>query len=198
MPPGPATLSSPAAPAPPCVVADDHARWFAEEVHAHEGQLKAYLRCSFSNVRDVDDVVQESYVRMWKRQMAKPIEQAKAFLFAVARNVALGTLRREKRSPIVAVTDFAASGIIEEGRDAAEALCSTEEVELLFAAIAHLSARTREIYLLKKFEGLAQKEIAEKLGISPHTVESHITRANKRCYAFLRERGVGVKDTDES
>src|SRR5438876_12279709 len=59
-------------------------RWFAAEVHAHERSLRAYLRGAFPSVRDVDDVVQESYVRVWKARLAHPIQSARSFLFQVA------------------------------------------------------------------------------------------------------------------
>jgi RNA polymerase sigma factor (sigma-70 family) len=165
-------------------------RWFAEEVHAHDGQLKAYLRGAFPGVRDVDDVVQESYLRVWKRHTANPIESVKSFLFTVARHLALGTLRRERRSPIFDVVDFAASSIIEDKPGAAEMACTSEEIDVLFAAISTLSVRTREVYLLRKFDGCSQKEIAARLGISSNTVEVHVGRANRHCEQFLRKRGV--------
>ena len=42
----------------------DRARWFKEEVHSLDTRLKSYLRGSFPSV-DVEDVVQESYLRTW-------------------------------------------------------------------------------------------------------------------------------------
>jgi RNA polymerase sigma-70 factor (ECF subfamily) len=176
------TLDAPAA--------ETQTRWFAEEVHPHASSLKAYLRRAFPTVQDVEDVVQESYLRVWKRQAAKPIESVKSFLFTVAKRVALGTLRRARRSPISDVTDFATARIIDDGPGVAEVASNREEVEILFAAVSTLSARTREVYLLRKFEALSQQEIAERLRISPNTVEVHIGRANKHCAKFLRQHGV--------
>jgi RNA polymerase sigma factor (sigma-70 family) len=170
--------------------ADSQTRWFAEEVHPHDSSLKAYLRRAFPTVHDVDDVVQESYLRVWKRHAARPIESVKSFLFTVAKHVALGSLRRAKRSPISDVTDFAAGRIIDDSPDAAEMVCTREEIEILFAAVSTLSARTRDVYLLRKFEALSQQEIATRLGIAPHTVEVHIGRANRHCATFLRRHGV--------
>lgn len=164
--------------------------WFAAEVHPHEGQLKAYLHGTFPSIRDADDVVQESYLRLWKRQTIRPIGAAKAFLFAVARHLALDLLRRERRNPVAAVTDLAALFVIDDKPDSADNTCVNEETELLLAAIAALPNRTREVYMLRKFEGLSQKQIAAHLGLSENTVEVQIGRANRRCERFLRDRGV--------
>jgi RNA polymerase sigma-70 factor (ECF subfamily) len=76
------------------------ARWFADEVHRHELALKAYLRGSFPSVRDIDDVVQESYLRVWRARLAHPIHSTKSFLFQVARHLALDLVRRDRVSPI--------------------------------------------------------------------------------------------------
>jgi len=165
-------------------------RWFAAEVHAHDGQLKAYLRGAFPAIRDADDLVQESYVRVWKRQTVRPIGAVKAFLFSVARHLALDALRRERRNPVAAVADVAALFALDERPDSADHACAAEETELLLAAVAALPARTREVYMLRKFEGLSQKQIATQLGLSENTVEVQIGRANRRCERFLRDRGV--------
>ena len=44
--------------------------------------------------------------------------------------------------------------------------------------------------MLRKFEGLSQKEIAAHLGLSENTVEVQIGRANRRCEQYLRRRGL--------
>src|SRR4051812_10998844 len=87
-------------------------RWFAEEVQPHDAQLKAYLRRAFPAVRDVDDVVQESYLRIWRSQAVQPIRSAKAFLFKVARNAALNLVDRQRSSPVFAVGDLASLPVL--------------------------------------------------------------------------------------
>ena len=86
----PSPLTAIATGAPPCGVSlKDDERWFAEKIQPHAGQLRAYLREAFPAVPDVEDVVQESYLRVWRARTGQPIIFPKAFLFRVARNVAL-------------------------------------------------------------------------------------------------------------
>jgi len=44
----------------------EHARWFHEEVQPYEEKLRAYLRHRFPTIRDVDDIVQETYARLFR------------------------------------------------------------------------------------------------------------------------------------
>ena len=179
--------SAPESAAPP---ASDHNRWFVEHVRAHEAPLKAYLRGVFPAVRDVDDVVQESYLRICRARAAHPIASARAFLFRVARNVALDIIRRVRRSPIDSVEDLAAVRVFEEGPDAAAAAERREKAWLLGEALASLPERNREIIMLRKFKEIPQKEVAAHFGLSEEAVEHHVARGLKRCEAYLRKRGI--------
>lgn len=168
----------------------DHARWFSDEVHAHEAQLKAYLRSSFPRVRDVDDVVQESYLRIWQARMARPIASARAFLFQVARHLAIDVLRQGRAASFGDLPDFSPSAVLDESRNAADSLSYQEKVSLVAEALTRLPARCREIFILKKFQHVSQREIAMRLRISERTVESQVTRGMKLMEAFLRRRGL--------
>lgn len=183
-------MSAPPEQAATVVSTDDHDRWFVEQVHPHDANLKAYLRGAFPAIRDVDDLVQESYLRVWRRQTLRPIESVRAFLFKVARHLALDTLRHERRSPVKAVMDLSSLRVLEERPAVDEAACRNEEVEMLLATIDELPGRCREIFILRKLHGVPQREIAQRLGITEETVEVQIGRGNRRCEQYLRRRGV--------
>jgi RNA polymerase sigma factor (sigma-70 family) len=168
----------------------EQARWFTEQVSPHEPSLRAYLRGSFPSVRDVDDVMQESLLRVWRARAAQPILSARAFLFKVARHVALDLVRRDRSSPIDAVGDLSALPVIEDRLGVAESADINEKVHLLAEAVAALPYRCREIVVLRKLKGLSQKEVAAQLGLSEKTVEEQVSRGVKRCGAFLRKRGI--------
>ncbi|MES2697749.1 MAG: sigma-70 family RNA polymerase sigma factor [Verrucomicrobiota bacterium] len=166
------------------------ARWFEEEVHPHGPDLRSYLRRSFPAVRDVDDVVQESYLRVWTACAAQPIRCARGFLFKVARHLALDLVRRDRASPLAAVRDFDALSVVEEKAHAVDVLSTREKIQLVASAVATLPARCREIIVLRKFHGLSQREVAQRLGLSERTVEVQVSRGVKRCEQFLRARGI--------
>lgn len=164
----------------------DEARWFAEEVQLHGSQLKSYLRDSFPAVHDVDDVVQESFLRIWKARASHPIRSAKSFLFTVARRVAIDLLRRQATSPVIALPDLTALPVMEERPGAAESACRSDELVLLAQAIRSLPSRCREVIILRQIEGVSQKEIARRLGISELTVQTHVVHGLRRLETCLR------------
>src|SRR5688572_30177431 len=118
-------------------------RWFTEEVHTHERSLRAYLRDAFPVVRDVDDVVQESFLRTWRTRGSQPIRSARAFLFQVARRIALDLVRRDRCAPFAAVTDLASLPVLENSPNGAEAVGVQEKLRLVADAIEALPPRRR-------------------------------------------------------
>jgi RNA polymerase sigma factor (sigma-70 family) len=168
----------------------DQTRWFAEEVLPHDSRLKAYVRGAFPAVRDVDDVVQESLLRVWKASLGRHVACARAFLFRVGRNVALDALRHERASPIDAHAELAHIDVADERPAAADLLSHEEKCALLGEALASLPERCREIVFLHKIRGLSQRAVADKLGLSEKTVANQVARGVQRCETYLRRRGV--------
>jgi len=167
----------------------DQTRWFTHEVHPHDSQLKAFLRGSFPAVRDVEDVVQESYLRVWKARATQPIRSARAFLFDVARHLAIDFVRHQNASPLEAIPDLASLTVTEDRPGIAEAVSTKEEIALLARALDGLPARCREVMFLRQIEGISQKEIAARLGLSELTVQTHVVQGLRRMRAFFRQHG---------
>jgi RNA polymerase sigma factor (sigma-70 family) len=168
---------------------DDH-RWFSAQVQPHEGQLRSYLQGKFPAVRDVDDVVQESYLRIWRAKASQSIHCAKGFLFQIARHVAMDVLRKQRGSPVNVVTDLSALSVFDHKPGVEEAMCTREELGLLAAAVEALPPRCREVVILRKIQRVPQKEIARLLGISEQTVQTQVFRGIKKCEHYLRQRGL--------
>jgi len=119
----------------------EQARWFAEEVQAHEPALRAYIRRRFPSVLDVDDLIQDSFIRVLRAKGTGQIACARAYLFTTARNLAYALFRRPKIFSEKAVTDSVVLRIAERGADVVEKVSMSEEIALLLAAIDALPPR---------------------------------------------------------
>jgi RNA polymerase sigma-70 factor (ECF subfamily) len=163
----------------------DQFRWFAEQVQPHEAMLRAWLQAQFKAAGEVDDIVQEAFIRVLKAHESGPIESPKAFLFATARNLALMQIRHRQvaRTDSLAETDV--SRILDESSDVPGAVARAQELELLTQAIQSLPTRCRQIVTLRKIYGLSQRDIAARLGISEHTVEAQGTIGLRKLVEFF-------------
>ena len=79
----------------------DQSSWYQENLAPHESMIRGWLRSRYRNEIEVDDIVQEALLRVLRENRKRPLEAPKAFFFAVARNLAIDKVRRNK---------FAASG----------------------------------------------------------------------------------------
>lgn len=68
-------------------------RWLVEEVLPHENDLRSWLCARFPAAGDIDDLVQNSYSKLLRARRTGSIANPKAYLFAVARNLALNQIR---------------------------------------------------------------------------------------------------------
>lgn len=184
-----------ALPAPPCTVTPpvDDERWFRENVLPHEETLRGYLRRKYPTL-DTDDVVQESYLKLFRARSVRQIVFAKAFLFTVASNTANTLFRRRKLYSDVPVSELPDSGVLEDtASDAFELINARQQQALLVEVVAELPARCREIFMLRLARGLTNAEIARQLGLSEGTVRTQVVRAMHRCTEMLKERGVNLE-----
>lgn len=166
------------------------ARWFAEEVQVHEPVLRAWLRSRFPSQLDVDDLVQEAFMRVLQARTDGTVRAPRALLFTTARNLALDQLRREKVIPMESLTEIEPRCVLAEGAGVPEAVGQTQELELLTQAIQSLPDRCRQVLTLRKIYGLSQKAIAAQLGIAEHTVEAQVANGMRRCADFLARHGL--------
>ena len=134
---------------------------------------------------DIDDIVQEAYVRVLKARETSVIASPKAFLFATARNLVYGQVRRRKIVGGEFLAEIDALCVLDESGDIPGKVAHAEELELLTLAVQSLPARCRQILTLRKIYGVSQKEIARQFGISEHTVEAQGTIGMRRIADFF-------------
>lgn len=168
----------------------EQARWFAEEVHPHEGSLRAYLRYKFPAHPDIDDLVQETYARILQAREEGGVRSPKSFLFSTARNAALDFFRRRKVVAIDGLAEIECLSVLEDGPGVAESVARDQELQLLAQAIRALPPRCRHVLTLRKIYNFSHRDIACKLGISEHTVNAQIAIGVLRLRDYLVARGV--------
>jgi RNA polymerase sigma-70 factor (ECF subfamily) len=144
----------------------------------------------FASDLDIDDIVQETYAGM-ARQHAT-VREARAFMFVVARNAVIATLKQRRIVRIVAIADLDSFPLVDGQANGEQSLVGREELEMLQAALADLPERCREVLTLRKIDGLAQRDVAARLGLSESTVEKHVSAGIRRCADwFARVRASG-------
>jgi len=165
------------------------ARWFAEEVQPHESILRSYLRRKFPGLQDVDDVVQESFLKILKARIDGKLRSARGFLFTAARNAALDGFRRRRPEYHETIGEDLPLCVLEDSPGVAEIVSLEQELNLLAEAIEALPLRCRQVLKLRKIYGLSHKEIAIQLGISERTVNVQVGLGVRRCAAYFRSQG---------
>lgn len=168
----------------------DQARWFSEQVQPCEPALRAYLMKRFPALPDHDDLVQETYIRALRAHAEGGVPCPRAFLFTAARNAAIDLFRRRNVRTHEVFSESVAMPLLEETPAPDESLERNRRLEVLLEAIVALPERCRQVMMLRHMDGLAYKEIAERLGISPETVKVHMIKGVKDCTRFFQQRGL--------
>ena len=153
--------------------------WFVREVLPLEAALMQFLRRSWRNESDIDDLCQDVYARVCEAAREKIPNPAKPFVFAIARNLIIDHVRHENVVSIEAVADPELLASAADMPGAERSIIAREELHSLQAALDRLAPRCREAVIMKKIEGLSRREIAARMGIAEKTVKRHL--ANGMC-----------------
>jgi len=148
-------------------------------------ELTRFLRRLCGEAAMAEDLAQEAGMRLVSAMRREHVEHPRAFLFHAAANLARDHLRRR----LVAQEHADAQHECELAPGSDQIAAVHQEVALVTRAISDLPRRAREVLQLARIEGYSQKEIATQLGITPKTVENHLTRALAQLAARLRGRG---------
>ena len=132
-----------------------------------------------------EDCVQEVYVRM-AGSWAKFLEgdEARRFLFVVARNLCLSHLRERSKHPEIAIKIVPEP--ISPVSNPSLAAQKNERESLIKKAVLDLPPDLREALVLRAYENMSYAEIGEITGSPPGTVKSRIARARERLRIVLK------------
>lgn len=165
----------------------------ADFFNERNAQLQKYLFWHVRSREIAEELAQETYVRFLRQPETRQVIDLNAFLFTVAANLARDYLRSSARRHRIQEPLPLDPELPDTGPSPEEIVASQHLGEQLEKAINTLPAKTREIFLMYKADGLRYREIAEHLGISERTVEYHIRQAALHCRSYLTGAGASVK-----
>jgi RNA polymerase sigma factor (sigma-70 family) len=172
----------------------------SEAIDRERGRLRNFIRRRVPDREDAEDILQDVFYELVEAyRLMKPVEQATAWLFRVARNRIIDAFRRKKREALRSeppvVTEDGETLQLEDrlpstdaGPDAAYA--RSVLLDELDAALDELPEEQREVFVAHELMGYSFKEIAAETGVSVNTLLS------RKHYAvlYLRERLQSIHD----
>lgn len=125
----------------------------------------------------VEDAFQTLWLRVQKVEDDPPINDKRSYLFALAANVAWDQGRELARRRRIQAEANAILWGAERSPSAETMVIAQDELKRVLEAADALSEPTRTIFWLNRIEGIPQRDIAKRLGVSRTTVEKHVRRA---------------------
>ncbi len=139
---------------------------------------------------EIEDIVQETYVRICQIENKENITSPKSFMYKMAKNLALDF---QKQANVRLVDGVENMEVLEQllsnhhTDEMYENALTESEFSHFCEAVRLLPVQCRKVFVLKKVYGYSQREIAAQLNLSESTVEKHISTGIKRCTLFMRK-----------
>jgi RNA polymerase sigma factor (sigma-70 family) len=177
-------------------MAEKRRDWFLDQVFRHRAALHRYLGKLTSGAEDIEDLVQETYVRIYALPDFQAVGSPKALLFRIAHNLAVERARRQKTQATETMADLEALNVYSNEAPPDEQMDARRRFESFCAAVDRLPPLCRRVFVLRKVHKLTPAEISAVLGVSQSTIEKHVAKGLVRCRDYLRELGLlDVMDT---
>jgi RNA polymerase sigma-70 factor (ECF subfamily) len=159
-------------------VPDQKGSWdFEQEVLPHLNAAYNLAHWLTRNEYDAEDVVQEAYVRAFRYFGAYRGGSARAWVLRIVRNTCFNWSQENRRLQSATEFDENLFGSDPRTLNPEEALLQNASDKVLRQALEGLPLIFREVLILREFEGMSYKEIAEVTGMAPGTVMSRLSRA---------------------
>ena len=136
------------------------------------GALRRFVRGRLDHHADGDDVVQETYLRLFTYQASARVEDVKALCFAIARNLLRDHRRVARRGAHVELDEAMVCPLPAADR----VVAFRRAVALMAGALERMPPLRRDVLVRRRLQGQSCAAIARDLGLSPKAVEKHITR----------------------
>jgi RNA polymerase sigma factor (sigma-70 family) len=166
--------------------------WFMREVLPLEPMLTRFLQRNWRNDAEISDLRQEAYARVYEAAQRERPQLVKPFLFQITRNLMIDRLRRQSVVNLESVADFDWLNVSDDKPSSEAYVAARQELRLLQAALDKLPPRCRQVVLMRKVDGLSQKEVAKHMGITIETVENQVAKGMRVLAQALGSRRSAV------
>ncbi len=156
---------------------EERANWIERHVLPYEPRIRAWLNRNRVADLEVDDIVQEMYARIGSLDSFDNIRRPELYALKVAHSILYNHVHRSRIVRITSTGDLKSLELPSLEASPEETAAQRDEVQVVAEVLAALPERTRQVLLLRRVEGLSQKETAARLAIAEKTVEKHMTRA---------------------
>ncbi|MBT3385036.1 MAG: RNA polymerase sigma factor [Prolixibacteraceae bacterium] len=141
---------------------------YNQAVNNFSDRIYRYVLKSIRDVHKAEDIVQDSYEKLWKNVENVNAEKVKSYLFTTAYHTMIDRIRKEKRSSFSEEINLKEPGHENNYSDLKE---------ILDEAVKRLPELQRMVLLLRDYEGYSYKEIGEMANLSESQVKVYIYRA---------------------
>jgi RNA polymerase sigma-70 factor (ECF subfamily) len=152
---------------------------------AERAKLIRFLTRRTGCAATAEDLLQEAWIRLSRLPTTDFIDSPSAYLRRMASNLAIDHARACERRPLNAVEVEDLLSLADEAPDTERAVSDAQQLQHLLAIVGELPERRRALFIAARIEGVAQRELAERFGISLRTVELELHRALNHCAARL-------------
>ena len=137
---------------------DAFVEWVGRCVLPWEAHVRAWLRRASVPACEIDDIVQEAYSRIARLENFRHISNPRSYFLEVARNLLFEQLRRSQIIRIDTIAEMDLPVMVDESPDQERVAIGRAEVARLKRLVDALPERCREMFVLRKIEGLSQKQ----------------------------------------
>nr|WP_223178492.1 RNA polymerase sigma factor [Sphingobium scionense] len=171
-------------------------RWFIDEVLPHRQTFRRQA-ARLVAPGDAEDLVQEAYARAINASHHRDIDNPRAFVLTIMRNLAFERHRRASVVRFEHLADLDAMDIADSAPDQFAILSGHLELKRLIELMDQLPPQPRAVVKMRRIEGMLPKDIAVRLGLSVSTVEKHLAKglailAHAMQEAPVKADGVGI------
>jgi RNA polymerase sigma-19 factor, ECF subfamily len=152
----------------------------------HHGWLVGWLRKRLGNIDYAADLAQDTFVKVMLARNAQPLQQPRAYLATIARQLLIDQARRQTLEQAYLSTLSALPAVHAPSEEArALVLDSLRQID---AMLKKLAEPVRTALLLSQLDGYSYEQIAEHLGVSTRTVKRYMAKAFEECLYALHEQ----------